>query len=617
MRRSPTPALFTAIAAVLGMFCLAATGSAQSPRPRNVVAINWGPEDFPGSLEVNAAIREAIASDPGVPIVYSVEHLETERFPAGDATMALRDAIRRKYRSRPIDLVIAIADPALQFALEFRDELFPGAPIVYSGLTMPDLVERGESSGVTGVLRTVAYGETLKLALGLQPSTEQVFVSANTSDREVLGKVQAALGEVTPTRRLVYLDADTVPALLAKVRAIPPRSVVLYIWFRPDDPQVGTTSTDIARLVAAASPVPVYGTNERYLGSGIVGGVVRSAAETATRMGEMGLQILKGTRAEEIPIEDARLDAVFDARALERWGIGEHLLPPGSSVLFRQPSAWQEYPRTVFSAVSAVLIQFGLILGLLYHRRARHQAELQNRQHLAMTAHVERQLAMGALTASIAHELNQPLGSILHNAQAAEHLLMSKGASVEEIREILNDIRSEDMRASRIIQRQRSMLKKHDLEQRAVDLNAVVRETLTIVAHDATTRHVRLEPDLCDVPCVIVGDQILLQQVVLNLVINAMDAMAQTPAGERRVIVRTVKTRAGAEVVVRDYGAGIAPEIGPRLFEPFVTTKTHGMGIGLAIVRGIVETHGGIIEATDNPDGGATFRFTVPTIHAA
>src|SRR5262249_53750652 len=151
---------------------------------------------------------------------------------------------------------------------------------------------------------------------------------------------------------------------------------------------------------------------------------------------------------------------------------------------------------------------------------------LENRRQLAMTAHVERQLAVGALTASIAHELNQPLGSILHNAQAADRLLASNRASVADLRDILSDIQSEDVRASRIIQRQRAMLEKHDPEQRTLDLNAVVRESLAIVAYDAKSRQVRLDVDLCDAPCTINGDQILMQQVVLNLVLNAMDAMA-------------------------------------------------------------------------------------------
>src|SRR5262249_33023560 len=159
-----------------------------------------------------------------------------------------------------IDLVVAIADPALQFALDHRDELFPGAPIVYSGLAIPATIDRGEFGGVTGVLRSVAYAQTLKLALALHPSTEQAFVSAKTADQQAFATIQAALKEAAPTVRLNYLDADTVASLVDAARRIPPRSLVLYIWYRPDDRTLAVPTIEAARLIAEASPVPVYGT---------------------------------------------------------------------------------------------------------------------------------------------------------------------------------------------------------------------------------------------------------------------------------------------------------------------------------------------------------------------
>jgi len=229
---------------------------------------------------------------------------------------------------------------------------------------------------------------------------------------------------------------------------------------------------------------------------------------------------------------------------------------------------------------------------------------------MAVATHVGRQLAMGELSASMAHELNQPLGSILHNAEVAEKLL-NRGA-LDDLEEILRDIKSEDKRASEIIRRQRAMLQKREHEQRLLDLNAVVRESLAIVAHDAEIRRVRIETDLSTAQCTVTGDQIMLQQVVLNLVLNAMDAMAGVPVARRRLTVRTTKARELIEIAVRDSGDGIAPEVAPRLFEPFVTTKATGMGIGLAIVQGIVATHGGAIEARNNAEGGATFRVTLP-----
>jgi signal transduction histidine kinase len=598
----------------MALVCLALPSPvpAQAPSPRTVVAIHWGAEEFPATPVVNEAIREAFRSDRDVSIDYFVEHLESDLFPPDDAALALGDSIRRKYRNRRIDLVFTIADPALEFALDHRDELFPDAPIVFSGVAVPDAATRRAGRGLTAVMRGAAYAETLKVALDLHPSAEQVFVIARRPDDQILNAVHAALDHVSPRVKLTYVDAETVPRLLEAVRAIPPRSLALYVWFSPIDPGDTSDFSGIARQVADVSPVPVYGTNERYVGLGPVGGVVRGTRETGVRMGEMALQILKGTRAQDIPIEDARLVPTFDWRQLQRWGIDERRLPPGSRVEFRTPTLWSEHRTAVVAALAASVLQFGLIVGLLYERRARQRAQRQSVQHLAISAHLERQLAMGALAAAFAHELNQPLSSILHNAEAADMLLASNRGSVDEIREILRDIKGEDTRASQIIQRQRAMLRKHEPVRRAVDVNTVVRESLAIVARDAESRQVRIDAELCSGPCLTTGDQILLQQVVLNLVLNAMDAMAQTPVDRRRMIVRSRIVRNLVEVSVHDRGEGITPEVAARLFEPFNSTKATGMGIGLTIVRSLIEAHGGTIAAANNDDGGATFVMTLP-----
>jgi len=328
--------------------------------------------------------------------------------------------------------------------------------------------------------------------------------------------------------------------------------------------------------------------------------------------------------ASPVPVPDASVvvRAVADAETLELAPdphsstdqVDPRRLPPGSRVSAH--SLWREHRPTVLAALGASLVQLGLIVGLLYERRARQRAQLQSVHHLAISAHLERQVAMGALAAAIAHELNQPLGSILHNAEAADMLLASNRASVDEIREILRDIQGEDKRASQIIQRQRAMLRKHEPEQRTLDLNSVVSESLAIVAHDAQIKQVRIDTDLCSSPCAITGDPIMLQQVVMNLLLNALDAMAQTPAHRRRVLVRSRIVRSLVEVSVHDCGMGIAPEVAGLLFEPFNSTKATGMGLGLTIARSIIEAHGGTIEARNNDDGGATFVLTLPSSSA-
>jgi C4-dicarboxylate-specific signal transduction histidine kinase len=261
----------------------------------------------------------------------------------------------------------------------------------------------------------------------------------------------------------------------------------------------------------------------------------------------------------------------------------------------------------------AVIIVLATLCGtLVFEHRRRQRAELEARRYLSTMADLDRRAALGQLTASLAHELNQPLSAILRNAEAAG-MLLDAGASPQELREIVNDIRSSDRRAAEIIQRMRTLLQKHEFAEEPVELNDVVRETMDVIAPDASARDVRVQLVLDKPASVLVsGDRIHLQQVLLNLVLNGIDSMAGTPEHERRLVVTTTARNGDVELAVRDAGCGIDYDVLTRLFEPFFSTKRDGMGMGLSVVRSIVEAHNGAIEAHNNGGRGSTFRVTIP-----
>jgi len=245
----------------------------------------------------------------------------------------------------------------------------------------------------------------------------------------------------------------------------------------------------------------------------------------------------------------------------------------------------------------------------------RKQTEAEVVRQRAELAHVARVSTLGELAASVAHELNQPLGAILANAEAAELFLQQDPPALEDLRAILADIRKDDERAGEVIRRMRALLRKRELERQPLEINSLVEDVLQLVSGDAALRGVALSAVLVPVLPKVAGDRVHLQQVLLNLILNGMDAMAGQPRERRRISVRT---RLGAdglvELAVIDSGSGIEPDKLPRLFEPFYTTKANGMGMGLSIARTIIEAHQGRIWAENNAAGGAVFRIALPAV---
>ena len=243
----------------------------------------------------------------------------------------------------------------------------------------------------------------------------------------------------------------------------------------------------------------------------------------------------------------------------------------------------------------------------------RKRAELEAQRSRQELAHFTRVSTIGELTASLAHELNQPLTGILANAQAALRFMDSKSPDLTEIREILKDIVTDDKRAGEVIRRLRGLLRKEEVRFRLVDLNALIRDVARLVTSDAIIRNVSIKLELAPDPPIVSGDSVQLQQVVLNLLLNAMDAMSDGVEKGRMIMVRAERTDAEAvHVSVQDSGPGFSQGTQHLLFEPFYTTKPSGMGMGLAISKSIIEAHGGLIWAGDNSLGGATLHFTLP-----
>jgi len=274
--------------------------------------------------------------------------------------------------------------------------------------------------------------------------------------------------------------------------------------------------------------------------------------------------------------------------------------------------------RWIEHACQPVLAEGGAFLGIRAGNRditARREAELETQRLRYELAHVTRVTTLGQLAASLAHELNQPLGAILCNAEAAQSLLAEDGGNLDEVRSALGDIIEDDQRAGQVIRRLRAMFRKEAAERQPLDVNELVRETLALLRSELVVKNVVARLDLASGLPRVAGGRVELQQVVMNLVLNAADAMAGREPGKRVIQIQTSVDGSGSvRVSVSDSGSGLPAQLIAERWEPFYTTKPNGMGMGLSIARSIIESHSGRLWAINNPDQGATFNFTLPVL---
>ena len=599
----------------LAIVASAATASMALAEPKHVVFLHSYGQNFKPWSEYSKALRQELERKARWPLDLQDFSVVTARSGDENAEREFTDYLDARYAHRAPDLIVAFGAPAGDFVQRQRSRLFPSTPMVLTAIDQRRVQESAltENDTVVAVRQDipVLFGNILKVL----PDTKTVAVVIGNSPNERfwIGEMRKDLEPLKDRVKFLFWNDLSFEDMLTQAASLPPNSA---IWW--NQPQVDATGAmhdgeRALRALYAVAKAPIFSFDDAFFGGEIVGGPMTSVSDGARTTSEVALRILEGEKPASIKTPVLKYGpAKYDWRQLQRWGISESRLPAGSQLYFQAPTTWELYRWQIMLVAAVILTQAALISVLVLERQRRHYAEVQARTRSAELAHINRYSMAGELTASIAHEINQPLASILANIEAAELSIRSLTPDVNEIKEILADIRRDDERASQVIQRLRSLLKKAPFELTDIDLNQIGRETVQFLSALASARKVVLDSAISVVPLPIRGDRIQLQQVILNLVVNAMDAMSHVPSEGRRIIIQTARNENCAEISVTDAGPGI---LLPRLedvFEPFFSTKPQGMGMGLSIARTIVEAHNGRIWAENKARGGATFRIQLP-----
>jgi signal transduction histidine kinase len=549
------------------------------------------------------------------PAHFYSEFIDTARFAGPAHEAAFAGYLRGRYEGKRVDLLLAPDPNALRFLLKYRDAVFPRIPVVFLDVRAATLAELKLPPDFIGVPVDVGAEPTVRLALDLIPETRTLVILTGTAqlDRIWEGRLRAAVGKLAPSLEVRVLSGLAMDEIEGQLATLPARTVVLGGPFRQDG--AGRTFSGVAELTgrwSELSQAPIFHTVNETLGTGVTGSVSVSPRTMALQAVDIARAILEGTPAAAVVLPPQLAPVPYvDWRQLQRWGIDEGRLPPTAVVLHREGSLWDRYRNQLIAVALLVALQAALIAALLWQRRRRHAMEARFAAQRVQLLHASRLAVAGELTASIAHEINQPLGAILSNADAADMLVQSGRLERDELLQILADIKRDDLRAGEVIKRLRALLARHDVDRQRFSLNQAVRDAVAILGSEARRRSATIESVLEARADDVVGDPVQIQQVVINLALNAFDASSGLPPDRRRVGVSTVDTPLGVELIVRDHGSGIAAADLPRLFDSFFTTKHAGMGLGLSLARSIVEAHGGTISAAGR-DVGAEFCIMLP-----
>ena len=584
------------------------------PEPWRVLILMGFDSALPALRQHDEAFRRALqAAAPGGVSIFT-ETIDTARFDYAALAPEYLALTRKKYAAQPIDLVVGVSDGAVAFLQDHHAALWPGAPVLYTALeegrdgharvhaTAPHLVWQLDIEG------------TLDLIHALQPRARRLIVVGGSSDfdRELTQQV-SRLALARSRWQVEAWSSFSIEQLRGKLAALGTDSAVVYTTMFRDADGRATFPGDALARIATASGAPVYGLYGTYMGRGAVAGSVIDVADSGARAAQMAIALLN---RQPVPSFDAQplvsTRCVADHRQLAALGLSAEALPAGCDIRNLPRNLWAEYRGVVLAAATLVALQALTIAALLLQRRRRRQAEAEAARRRLELGRAMRFAAMGELTASIAHEISQPLGAILANAEAAELLLQSGKAGTDQLREILADIRRDDLRAHEVIRRLRALLEKHEAHHEPMRLHPALTDVLALLAPEAERRGVTLEPSFDALDDRLLGDAVQLQQVLMNLMLNSMDAMEQTPPGDRRVRIATAARGDALTLTVADRGCGIDGAMHAAIFDSFVTTKAHGMGLGLPIVRAIVEAHHGQITLTSQQGGGASFTVTLP-----
>ena len=595
------------------LLLLGALGAAAAEPRRILILSSFGPHFEPWN-NITARFREQLIEQSPYPIDFYEAALQSDRLGNAFDERPFVGYLRTLFADRGLDLVIAIGAPAGRFFINQRREIFQPTPLIISGADEKTLQGSQRTRNDAFVTSTFDQVVPIESILKVLPDTRNIamVIGASPIDAFWVEQDRRAVAPLQPRVTFEWLNELSIEDMQARVAHLPPHSAIFYSHVHVDArgvPQQGNRA--FVRLRAAAN-APMFSYIDSNFGQGLVGGPMISTQQLANATASVATRILRGETPGDIRTTVLGLSVPkYDWRELQRWNVSSANLPPDSEIYFRGLTTWEQHRSQLIALCGFLFVQTLLIGWLMFERRRRQNAEVSARDSLSELAQMNRLAAAGELSGSIAHEISQPLGGMMLNASAALNLLARATPDIRKAQDALQNVVAAGRRASDIITSIRAMFGR-DTQQRApTDVNRLIRTVLGLVYMDLRKHSIESQIVLSEQLPFVVGNEIQLQQVILNLLMNAIDAMKSE---ERRVlsVKSEIVEKNFVRVSIADTGSGVDLANLNRMFKPMFTTKARGMGMGLSICKSIIDGHNGRIWWSAGVPSGSIFIFELP-----
>ncbi len=566
-------------------------------------------------------IRQKLTEEYGDDYRLHQEYLETDRSTDESYQKERFNLYNEKYRNLNIDLLIVVGINIIPTIKKYASGYLLELPTVsldydFSNYGIHTDIRLNSKTASIGLKLNV--GKSIATALDLFPDTETVYFICGSSiyDKLFMDISKKAAEKIIKDREVIFITDIIMDDLLQKVKLLPEKSIIFIPNFIRDSKMIPYFNPEAIRLVSRESNRPVFNYNDTGFGDGSVGGYVISFEKVGPLTGQVAVKILNGADPNSIKIDEKDYYTYqFDWRELKKWNIvTSKAIPEGGIIKFEQVNFLNKNKWLIGAALLFMVLQSLLIANLIRLNRNQKiitnkliESEGKYREFL----HVDRSLRLGQLTASLSHELNQPFAAILSTAQAGINFINSNEATPELLKELFQRIAENDKRGASILSSIRGMMKLETRQKEKIDLNKLIEEIAAVFNGEATKLNIKLEVELADKPAYVFADGVQIQQVLLNFILNASQAMEKVKTSNKKITISNTISNDEVIVAVLDSGKGIDELEAEKLFKPFITSKKEGTGIGLVICRSIIEDHNGKIWAENMPDGGAKFSFSL------